>query len=47
MAELEAFKEAKVVKVNLDKAHERVRLEVIQVTTLRFRSQFLIVYLTS
>lgn len=30
LAELDAFKESKVVKVNLDKAHERVRLEVIQ-----------------
>ncbi|XP_066906617.1 methenyltetrahydrofolate synthase domain-containing protein [Halyomorpha halys] len=30
LAQLEAFRAAKVVKVNLDKAHERVRLEVIQ-----------------
>lgn len=30
LAQLEAFQAAKVVKVNLDKAHERVRLEVIQ-----------------
>lgn len=30
LAALEIFKKAKVVKVNLDKAHERLRLEVIQ-----------------
>ncbi|XP_014241719.1 methenyltetrahydrofolate synthase domain-containing protein isoform X2 [Cimex lectularius] len=30
LAQLDIFKSAKVVKVNLDKAHERVRLEVIQ-----------------
>uniref|UniRef100_A0A161M5R5 Methenyltetrahydrofolate synthase domain-containing protein n=2 Tax=Triatoma infestans TaxID=30076 RepID=A0A161M5R5_TRIIF len=30
LAQLDIFKNAKVVKVNLDKAHERLRLEVIQ-----------------
>lgn len=34
LAQLDIFKNAKVVKVNLDKAHERLRLEVIQVSTI-------------
>ena len=36
LAELEVFKKAKVIKVALDKAHECVRLQVIEVSCLHY-----------